>query len=106
MFLEISKNSQGNTCARVSFLIKLQAIYLKGNSDTGIFLSFTQLLKTPFYRAPLLAASVRFKTNRKIKHRQPYLNIKFHVLYTIPNRSYINLIESPNVKKRNVNHIK
>ena len=25
MFLEISKNSQENTCARVSFLIKLQA---------------------------------------------------------------------------------
>ena len=27
MFLEISQNSQVNTCARVSFLIKLQAIY-------------------------------------------------------------------------------
>ena len=25
MFLEISRNSQGNFCARVSFLIKLQA---------------------------------------------------------------------------------
>ena len=25
MFLEISQNSQENTCARVSFLIKLQA---------------------------------------------------------------------------------
>ena len=25
MFLEISQNSQGNTCARVSFLIKLQS---------------------------------------------------------------------------------
>ena len=25
VFLEISQNSQGNTCARVSFLIKLQA---------------------------------------------------------------------------------
>ena len=25
MFLKISQNSQGNTCARVSFLIKLKA---------------------------------------------------------------------------------
>ena len=25
VFLEISQNSQGNTCAKVSFLIKLQA---------------------------------------------------------------------------------
>ena len=27
VFLEISQNSQENTCARVSFLIKLQAAY-------------------------------------------------------------------------------
>ena len=27
LFLEISQNSQGNTCARVSFLIKLQAFF-------------------------------------------------------------------------------
>ena len=42
VFLEISQNSQENTCARVSFLIKLQAtelqLYLKRVSDTGIFL--------------------------------------------------------------------
>ena len=29
MFLEISQNSQENTCARVSFLIKLQALSLQ-----------------------------------------------------------------------------
>ena len=39
MFLEISQNSQGNTCARVSFLIKLQASGLS-------------------YRTPLVAASI------------------------------------------------
>ena len=32
VFLEISQNSQKNTCARFSFLIKLQA------SGTGVFL--------------------------------------------------------------------
>ena len=41
VFLEISQNSQKNTCARVSFLIKLQAsgllLYLKRNSGTGVF---------------------------------------------------------------------
>ena len=36
VFLEISQNSQENTCARVSFLIKLQA-YSKRYSSTGIF---------------------------------------------------------------------
>ena len=44
LFLEISQNSQENTCARVSFLIKLQALgrrpamLLKGDSGTGGFL--------------------------------------------------------------------
>ena len=42
VFLEISQNSQENTCARVFFLIKLQAsglqLYLKGDSGTVVFL--------------------------------------------------------------------
>ena len=41
VFLEISQNSQENTCARVSFLIKLQAcvqLYSKEDSGTGVFL--------------------------------------------------------------------
>ena len=42
VFLEISQNSQENTCARVSFLIKMQALslqlYLKRDSGTGVFL--------------------------------------------------------------------
>ena len=37
VFLEISQNSQENTCARVSFLIKLQA-----------FVNFGKFLRTPF----------------------------------------------------------
>ena len=41
LFLEISQNSQENTCARVSFLIKLQEISKN----------------TFFYRTPLVAAS-------------------------------------------------
>ena len=34
LFLEILQNSQENTCARVSFLVKLP----KGGSSTGVFL--------------------------------------------------------------------
>ena len=41
MFLEISQNSQENSCARVSFLIKLLApglqLYQKRTSGTGVF---------------------------------------------------------------------
>ena len=42
VFLQISKNSQENTCVRVSFLIKLQVwglhLYYKGGSGTVAFL--------------------------------------------------------------------
>ena len=42
VFLEISLNSRESTCARVSFLIKLQAwvlqFYLKSDAGTGVFL--------------------------------------------------------------------
>ena len=37
VFLEISQNSQENTCVRVSFLMKLQAFFNK-DSGTGDFL--------------------------------------------------------------------
>ena len=49
VFLEISQNSQENTCARVSFLIKLQASC-----------EFCEISKnTIFYRTTPVAASVR-----------------------------------------------
>ena len=52
VFLEISQNSQENTCARVSFLIKLQAW-------PGVFsCKFCEIFKKTFlYRKPLVAAS-------------------------------------------------
>ena len=43
VFLEISQNSQENTCARVSFLIKLQAL---GRCFPDNFVKF---LRPPFY---------------------------------------------------------
>ena len=61
VFLKISKSSQENTCARVSFLIKLQAIsippenirnglqlYLKRDSGKGAYVNYVKFLRTPF----------------------------------------------------------
>ena len=56
MFLEISQNSQENTCARVSFLIKLPAsglqLYSKSEFGTGICLpvNFAKFLRKPFWQ--------------------------------------------------------
>ena len=53
MFLEISQNSQGNTCARVSFLIKLQAppaTLLKKRLWHRCFpVNFVKFIRTPFF---------------------------------------------------------
>ena len=50
MFLEISQNSQENTCARVSFLIKLRpATLLKKRLWQRCFcINFAKFLRTPF----------------------------------------------------------
>ena len=61
VFLEISQNSQENTCARVSFLIKFQAgNFIKKETLAQVFCcEFYEIPKnTFFYRAPLLAAFV------------------------------------------------
>ena len=70
VFLKISQNSQGNTCARVSFLIKLPV------SDTGETLApvfsfeFYEISKkTFFYRTPPMAAS---EFSEKIFFKKPF----------------------------------
>ena len=62
VFLEISQNSQENTCVRVSSLIKLKALglqlYLKRDSETGVFLQILQISKNALsYRTTPVAAS-------------------------------------------------
>ena len=61
VFLEISQSSQKNTCARVSFLVKLQASglqFIKNETLAQVFsYEFCEISKkTFFYRAPLVAA--------------------------------------------------
>ena len=62
LFIEISPNSYQNTCARVSFFIKLQASicnFIKKETSAQVFLfEFCKIFKnTYFYRTPLVAAS-------------------------------------------------
>ena len=53
VFLEILQNSQENTCARGSFLIKLQAWACNFISGTGVFLWILRNFKQHlFYRTP------------------------------------------------------
>ena len=61
VLLKISQNSQENTCARVSFLIKLQALrpatLLKTLAQV-LSCEFCEIFKNNFfYRTPLMAAS-------------------------------------------------
>ena len=61
MFLEISQNSQENTWARVSFLIKLQTCnFIKKETLAQVFsCEFGEITKNTFcYRIPLVHASV------------------------------------------------
>ena len=61
VFLEMSQNSQKHTCARVSFLIKLQAScnFIKKETLAQVFsCEFCEICKnTFFYRTPLGSAS-------------------------------------------------
>ena len=65
VFLEISQNSQQNTCARVSFLISLQA-------------------NTFSYRTPLVAASEKgIRKNLQINLQESLLQIYCLLLFNV-----------------------
>ena len=65
-FLEISRNSQENTCARVSFL----SLFIKKETLAQVFSSeFCEFFKYTFpYRAPPVAASLSCKPVRVVTH--------------------------------------
>ena len=68
VFLEIFQNSQENTCARVSFLIKLKACnFIKIGLLVQVFsCEFCEVSKnTISYRTPLVAASVEKSDNAR-----------------------------------------
>ena len=74
VFLKISQNSQENTCARVSFLLKLQAFcdLIRKEILAQVFsCEFCEICKnTYFYRTPLVAASVQMKLKIKFSDWQ------------------------------------
>ena len=58
LFLEISQNSQENICARDSFLIKLQANFVKKESLAQIFFcGFCEISKNTFFTEHLRATA-------------------------------------------------
>ena len=61
VFLEISQNSQENTCARTSFLIKLQAsglqLYQKRDLAQVFYCEFWEISKNAFFTEHLWAAA-------------------------------------------------
>ena len=62
VFLEISQNSQENTCARVSFLIKLQAWDCNFIKKETLVKVFCEISKNTFLRRKLLVgASVNYR---------------------------------------------
>ena len=73
VFLEISQNSQENTCARVSFLIKLQAwgrqLIKKGTLAQVFSCEFCKVSKNTFlHRTPLVAASVATSASSQVSY--------------------------------------
>ena len=81
MFLEISQNSQENTCVRASFLIKLQAsglkqrvieakkkIFLEGESPTLILKDFEKFTQKHQCRDGLYLA--KLQANLFMEHRR------------------------------------
>ena len=86
MFLEILQNSQENTCARVSFLIKLQAYtatLLKKRLWHRCFsMKFAKFLRIPFLQntSGWLLPEIKLSSQKK-NHQGKYLNksLKFYV---------------------------
>ena len=98
MFLKISQNSQGDTCAEVSFSLKLPAILLKKRIQHRCFpVNFVKFIRTLFYRIPTAAASVnqqpKLKLNpqhgnldifQKLVLREKYPNTEFFLVRIFP----------------------
>ena len=89
LFLEISKNSQENTCARVPFLIKLQSKacnFIKKEALAQVLsFEFCEICYNTFlHRTPLVAASV----NMEIEIDKKNVYLKFKISRLIKNKKY------------------
>ena len=85
VLLEISQNSQENTCARVSFLIKMQAStcnFIKKETLAQVFsCEYSEISKNNFsYRTPPVAASVESKSD-VIFLNQTNCSVQYYISY-------------------------
>ena len=111
MFLEISQNSQENTCARVSFLIKLQglspATLLKKRLWHRCFpVNFVKFLRTPLLQntsGRLLLLSKQLQQNQPQFMSHIYLIINSLILYELvfTNLFYYNKQRSSSIQAVN-----
>ena len=74
VFLKISQNSQENTCARVSFLIKLQdwglQLFEKRDSGSGVFAcKFCEISKNTFFTEHLWTTASGMAISRSTLRR-------------------------------------
>ena len=83
VFLEFSQNSQENTCARVSFLIKLQS-YFKKDTLTQVFsCEFCEISRKAFFAEHLRWLLLYFSSFRgKVSLRMPS-GISDFLFYTL-----------------------
>ena len=67
VFLEISQNSQENACFRDSFLIKLQANFIKKEPLAQVFsCKFYEISRNTFFYRTSLVAALKFSSERKL----------------------------------------
>ena len=118
MFLEISRNLQENTCARLSFLIKLEALLKKRLWHRRSPVNFVKFLRTGFLTEHLWWLLLKNQTHFTGRMKNIFKNyrisinlrfvefalnfveknffFKFSFLLEIMNRSYIGMIINPN----------
>ena len=109
VFLEISQNSLENTCARDSFLIKLQAEacnFIKKESLAQVFsCEFCEISKnTFFHRTPLVAASVYYLRKKLSKFSNAQRKVFHAISFQLCSTAYSKF--SLNVSLREINCIK
>ena len=96
MFLEISQHSQENACARVSFLIKLQALacnFIQKETWHRRFpVNVGKFLSTPFF-------TVRSKTRKPRKFFSEIFKTEFLILAVRQNRKLRNKKTRNNISK-------
>ena len=94
VFLDILQNSQENTCARVSFLIKLQTeawnFTKKETLAQGFSVNFAKFLRIPFSRNPPDNCSCVFKRDYGTSAKEILQIVVLHFLHHYQTKLNVN----------------